>query len=86
MANHKSAKKRARQTITKTERNKTKKSESRTMLKSIREAISKKDKEKALELLPKTQRLFDRLTQKGVAKPKNSARKVSRLTTQVGKL
>ncbi len=86
MANHKSAKKRAKQTITKTLRNKTRKSEVKTVVKSLRDAIDKNDKPAALELLPKTQKLLDKLAQSGIIKSQTAARKNSRLHRQVSKL
>ncbi len=86
MANHKSAKKRARQTITRTARNKADRSEVRSAIKKIRAAISENNKEAAKELLPKTQGLLRKLAKKGVIKVKNASRITSRLHTQTNSL
>jgi small subunit ribosomal protein S20 len=86
VANHKSAKKRARQTLKRTLRNKIKVSEVRSTVKSLRLAIAGNEKDKALELLPKAQRLIDKLAQKGAIKKNTAARTTSRLSQQVYKL
>ena len=86
MANHKSAKKRIRQTLRKTEINKSKKGEVRTAVKKIREAMFKKDKETALSLLPKTQGLLRKLAQSGIVKQNNASRKISRMASQISSL
>jgi small subunit ribosomal protein S20 len=83
VANHKSAKKRAKQTVTKTLRNKVKTSESRTVIKALRNAISAKNKEEASVLLPKVQRILGKMASKGMIKKNNMARRTSRLTQQV---
>ncbi len=86
MANHKSAKKRAKQAIKRTLVNKTKTSRVRTMVKNLRAAISENNKEKALELAPKTQSLLNKLAKSGVIKRETAARKTSRLAQQVAAL
>lgn len=86
MANHKSAKKRARQAQTRTLVNKMKVSRVRTMIKSLRAAIAENNKEKAQELAPKTQGLLDKLAKTGIIKKENAARKASRLSKQVAAL
>lgn len=86
MANHKSAKKRALQTVKKTDRNKARKSEVKTALKNIRQAIEAKDKAKAGALLPKVQRLLGKLWSAGIIKKNAAARSTSRLFQQVKKL
>lgn len=86
MANHKSAKKRNRQTIKRTLINKIQSSENRTLIKVIRTAISEKNKAKAQELLLKAQSSFSKLAQKGVIKANTAARKTSRLASQVKSL
>lgn len=86
MANHKSAKKRIRQTITRTFTNKVKTSTNRTLIKSLRAAITDKDKSKALELLVKAQGSFAKLAQAGVIKANTAARKTSRLASQITSL
>lgn len=86
MANHKSAKKRAKQTIAKNAINTEKRSTAKNLIKKVREAIVNKDKATALELLPKTQKLLDRLAKHGILKSNAAARKTSRLATQVNEL
>ena len=86
MANHKSAKKRNRQTIKKTLINKVKTSENRTLIKGLRAAIGEKNKAKAQELLLKAQSSFSRLAQSGVIKANTAARKTSRLASQITSL
>lgn len=86
MATHKSAEKRARQTITRTLRNRVRTSQSRNLIKAIRIAIEKSDKEAAKSLLPQCQAKLDRLAKHGVIKANTAARRSSRLAQQVAKL
>ncbi|MFZ9000923.1 MAG: 30S ribosomal protein S20 [Bacteriovoracaceae bacterium] len=86
MANHKSAKKRARQAVKRTLVNKVKVSRVRTMVKNLRNAIADNNKEKALELAPKAQSLISKLAKSGIIKRENAARKTSRLAAQVANL
>ena len=82
MANHKSAKKRARQTPVKTLRNKVKSSRARTFVKKLRTAISEGNKEEAQRLLPVVQSALSKTSLKG----NTVARRTSRLASQVSKL
>lgn len=86
MAHHKSAKKRIRQTVTKTLRNKIQISETRTAIKAIQVAITEGKKEEASKMLPHLQSLFGKLQQKGILKKNTAARRTSRLVKQVTKL
>ena len=86
MANHKSAEKRTRQTARKTLRNKIATTRTRGLVKRLRIAIETKNKEEATELLPKTQAQLNKLSQMGVIKKNTSARRVSRLASQVASL
>lgn len=86
MANHKSAEKRAKQTIKKNARNKAKRSESKTLVKALREAITEKDKTKALELMQKVQSKLSKLAKSPAMSWKTAARKTSRLAQQVSSL
>jgi small subunit ribosomal protein S20 len=86
VANHKSAAKRARQTITRTSRNKIVTSETRTAVKKIRTAIDEKDKETAKGLLGKVQRQLAIMAKNGIIKTNTAGRKTSRLTAQVNSL
>jgi len=86
VANHKSAKKRARQTIVRTARNTERRSATKNVVKAIRKAIEEKDKTAATGLLAKVQKLVARLAKHGVIKPNAAARTTSRLTKQVNSL
>ena len=86
MAQHKSAKKRIRQTIKRTERNKCQKTEVRTVIKSLRSAISEKNKELATTKLKQMQSLLRNLVKHGVVKLGQASNKTSRLTKQVNSL
>ena len=86
MANHKSAAKRARQTIVRNERNKSARSVARTAIKALRSSIEKKDKAQAKEQLVKVQSLLDRLGQSQAMKKATAKRKTSRLASQVAAL
>lgn len=86
MANHKSAAKRARQAIVRTERNKQRKTRAKTVVKAIREAIASGDKKAAADLLPKAQSYLYRMAKAGVIKQNTAGRKTARLTKQVSSL
>lgn len=86
MANHKSAKKRIKQSATKRLTNRWKTSRVRTEIKKLRTAIETKDKDAALALLPQVQALLDRLAKSSALKRGTAARKNSRLASQVAKL
>ena len=86
MATHKSAKKRSKQTIIKTEQNKVHRSKFRSVLKKLRAAISEGNKEEAQKLLPTYQSTVAKLGTKGIYKKNNIARKTSRITNQVSSL
>lgn len=86
MAHHKSAKKRIRQTEKRTERNKSRKTSVRTVVKNLRVAISENRKEDAQKFYNKAQSLLSKLAQKGLIKSNTAARKTSRLSQQVNQL
>tara|TARA_X000000950_G_C13876490_1_gene645025 strand:- start:877 stop:1137 length:261 start_codon:yes stop_codon:yes gene_type:complete len=86
VAHHKSAKKRIRQTVTKTLRNRIQRSENRTIVKALRSAVSEKNKELATELLVKAQSNIAGLAKKGVIKAKAAATRTSKLANAVNKL
>jgi small subunit ribosomal protein S20 len=86
MANHKSAKKRARQTTKKNAINRSKRSAVRTSVKKVRSAIAIQDKDKSNALLYPTISLIDKAVNKGILHQNTAARHKSRLTKQVGKL
>lgn len=86
MPYHASAKKRSRQAITKTERNKSHKSHTKNLIKSLRSTIEEKDKTKAETLLSTVQSDLARLAKRGIIKKNNAARKISRLAQSVIKI
>lgn len=86
MANHKSAKKRAKQTIVKTERNKIRKTTVRSVIKDLRAAVEANDKKTAQELLPKAQSYLYRLAKHGAINQNNAGRRTARLAAQVNKI
>lgn len=86
MANHKSAKKRAKQNIVRRERNKVQKSKGKSIVKKLRDAISAKNKELAQGLFKEAQAFLAKLGRKGVSTPQTASRKTSRLAAQLNKL
>lgn len=83
MANHKSAKKRAKQTIERRMRNKVKKTTMRTLTKKVRAAIEVKDKTVATTLLPKLHSLLGKMAKTNTVTNKEASRRVSRLASQI---
>lgn len=86
MANHKSAKKRIRQTETRRINNKWKTSRLRTEIKKLRAFLTEGNKEEALKQLPYVQSLLAKLSKTSALKRATAARKTSRLANQVAKL
>ena len=86
MPHHKSAKKRVKQTKTRTALNRSQMSAARTAIKKVHTAIDGKDKKAALAAIPQMQSLLDRLAKKGVVARNTAARKTGRLITQIGRL
>ena len=86
MANHKSALKRAKQTIKRNARNTALRSSVRTALKKYRALIDAKDKEQAQATLPSVYKKLDMAVTKGVMHKNNASRKKSRLTQALNKL
>ena len=86
MAHHKSAKKRIRQTITRTALNKSQTSKVRSVIKAFNTAISETNKELASTKLLEVQSLMRKLAKKGVIKLGQASRKTSRLQKQVNAL
>ena len=78
MANHKSAKKRAKQSQVRRARNRSVKTALKTLEKKVRAAkdAGSEDKE---ELMRKTQSAFHKAAKKGVLHQKTASRKISRL-------
>lgn len=86
MANHASAEKRNRQRIKRTIRNRAVKSEFRTLIKTVREAIASGDANAARAALAPAVSSLDSAVTGGVLHRTTASRKVSRLTTAVHKL
>lgn len=83
MANTKSAKKAARQTVRRTETNKSRISSTRTAIRKLEDAIATGDKSAADEALKVAAPMVIRTGQKGVLNKKTASRKVSRLNARV---
>lgn len=83
MANTKSAKKAARQTIRRTEVNKSRRSRMRTFIRKVEEAIATGDHAVAFAALQAAQPEMMRAAQKGILHKNTASRKVSRLNKSV---
>jgi small subunit ribosomal protein S20 len=83
MANHLSALKRARQTESRTERNRANTSALRTQLRDLRETIAKGDKSAAEQAYRKTVSALDKAIQKGTLHENTASRYKSRLSARV---
>lgn len=84
MANHKSAAKRARQSVRRQAINSTRKSVVKTAEKNLVKAIAAKDLKAVPELLKNYVAQIYKAAQKGVLKKETASRKVSRLSTKAG--
>lgn len=83
MANHASAKKRIRQTVKRTARNKQARTFTRTSVKAVRVALEKGDKTEAQAALKLATQQIDKAVSKGVYKRTTGSRYISRLAAQV---
>ena len=83
MANHYSALKRARQTDTRTTRNRANKSRLRTSLRQLREAIAGGDANAVKTSFSGTVSLLDKAVQKGVLHKNTASRYKARLSARV---
>lgn len=83
MANTASARKRIRQTATRTERNAARKSRMRTFTKKVEAAIASGNKEAAAAALREAQPELQRAVGKGVVHGNTVARKISRLSARI---
>jgi small subunit ribosomal protein S20 len=83
MANHKSAEKRARQTIKKTERNRYYRTRIKNIIRAVNEAVEANDKEKANEAFKVANQNLHKYVSKGILKKATAGRKVSRLNKLV---
>ncbi len=83
MANTSSAKKAARQMITRTEVNKGRRTRVKSEVRSVEEAIKSGDRTKAEAALKSAEPILVRNAQKGMMHKKTASRKVSRLAKRV---
>ena len=83
MANTSSAKKAVRKIARRTAVNKSRRSEMRTYVRKVEEAISSKDPKIAADALREAEPLVARAAQKGILHKNTAARKISRLTKRV---
>jgi len=86
MANTKSAKKAARKIARRTEINKGRRSQLRTFVRKVDEAITAGNRDAALAALKQAEPIIMRAAQKGVVHKHTASRKVSRLTQRIAKL
>ncbi len=86
MANHFSALKRARQTETRTARNRTSRTRMRSALRSLREALTAGNREGAEKAYRSTVSLLDKSIQKGVLHANTASRYKSRLAKRLAAL
>jgi small subunit ribosomal protein S20 len=83
MANTSSAKKAVRKIARRTAVNKSRRSEMRTYVRKVEEAIASKDPKIAADALREAEPLVARAAQKGILHKNTAARKISRLTKRV---
>jgi small subunit ribosomal protein S20 len=83
MANTSSAKKAVRKIVRRTAVNKSRRSEMRTFVRKVEEAIAGKDLKIAAAALREAEPLVARAAQKGILHKNTAARKISRLTKRV---
>ncbi|HYC24439.1 MAG TPA: 30S ribosomal protein S20 [Roseiarcus sp.] len=83
MANTSSAKKAVRKIARRTAINKSRRSEMRTYLRKVEEAIAAQDAKGAAAALHAAEPLLSRAAQKGIVHKNAASRKVSRLTKRV---
>ncbi len=83
MANTESAKKRVRQSLRRRDRNRAHRSEVRSEIKKLRQAVASGDAEVAKELLPATLGIIDRTAKKGGIHRNTADRTKARLTRAV---
>lgn len=83
MANHVSALKRARQTVTKTAANRANKSRMRVALRNLRTALTSSDKSTLDTTFRETVSALDKSVQKGILHKNTASRYKSRLSARV---
>lgn len=86
MANHQSAKKRIRQTVRRTEVNRTRRGRIRTYVRKVEEAIEGGDKAAAETAMQSAMPELHRGVLRGIMHKNTAARKISRLTRRINSL
>ena len=86
MANHKSAAKRARQTIKRTEANRFYRTRLKNITKAVRQAVANGDKAAAQEALKVANKNIHAFVSRGFLKKQTASRRVSRLALLVNKI
>ena len=86
MANHKSAKKRARQALKRRDRNRHDRSEMRSAIKNVRVAVEAGDAEGASNALKLAESKLRRASSKGLVHWKTASRRISRLTKAANRI
>ena len=85
MAITKSAKKRIRQNIKRAERNKSRKSKIKNLIKKVRVLVAANKKDEAKQLLPSLYKALDKGAKKNTIKKNAASRKKSRITKLLNK-
>jgi len=86
MANHKSSKKRIKQTIKRTERNRYYRTRLKNIVKSVHAAVESGDKNAAVDAFKTANKQLHHFVSKGFLKKETASRKVSRLHKLVNSL
>lgn len=86
MAIHKSVIKRQKQDLKKHERNKSVKSLLKTLSKKVEQAVETKSADTAKDALVKAMKAYDKAASAGIVHRTTASRKISRLSTKVGKI
>ena len=86
MAIHQSVIKRQKQDLKKHERNKSVKSLLKTLSKKVEQAVEAKSADTAKDALVKAMKAYDKAASAGIVHRSTASRKISRLSTKVGKI
>jgi small subunit ribosomal protein S20 len=86
VATHKSAIKRQKQAEKKHLVNKSVKSALKTLAKKVEQAAAAKNSDVAKEALAKAMKAYDKAASQGIVHKSTASRKISRLSTKVGKI
>jgi len=86
VAIHKSVIKRQKQDLKKHERNKSVKSLLKTLSKKVEQAVEAKTADTAKDALVKAMKAYDKAASAGIVHRTTASRKISRLSTKVGKI